>query len=129
MSRRVSVRGLAAHLRFWGKSGLQLVAPRLFSSSPLVEREPDREYKVLRDRHPVREKHNGQTGWGSAADADGIVRRDYANYDEYVLHQQQKLEEILRAKGGFSRRQIVDYRVTFYSRFRHLLPLLPADAT
>jgi SAM-dependent methyltransferase len=117
------------NLRFWAKTGLQYFAPRLFAASPLVEQPRDENYDVHRDRHPVREKHNGQGGWQATPDADGILRRDYANYDEYVLHQQQKLDEMLKVKGGFSRQTILEYRLTFYARFRHLKGLLPPDAT
>lgn len=116
------------HLRFWAKSALQYVAPRVFSASPLIEQKPVEGYDVHRDRHPVRQKHNGQGGWQAAPSEDGLLRRDYASHEEYVLHQQQKLDELLKLKGGFSRAQILNFRLTFYARFRHLPGLLPPDA-
>ncbi len=113
------------HLQFWANTARQYFFPR----SPVVEQAADPNYNVHRDRHPVREKHNAKTGWQTTPDAEGLLRRDYATYEEYVLHQQQKLDELLKVKGGFSRDNILSYRLTFYARFRHLPGLLPPEAT
>ncbi|MFM8457321.1 MAG: class I SAM-dependent methyltransferase, partial [Chthoniobacterales bacterium] len=43
-------------------------------------------------------------------------------------HQKLKLEELVKIKGGFSNFDIFDYRVKFYTRFKHLSALLPRSA-
>ena len=51
---------------------------------------------------------------------DGLVKRDYASYDEYITHQKLKLDEMVKMKGGFSNFDIFDYRLKFYVRFRQI---------
>ena len=57
-----------------------------------------------------------------------MKRRDYENYEEYVTHQKQKLDEMLKMKGGFSNRDVLNFRLKFYRRFKHLRKLLPRNA-
>ena len=57
-----------------------------------------------------------------------MIKRDYANYQEYLTHQKLKLDEMVKMKGGFSNFDIFDYRLKFYVRFRPLTKLLPLDA-
>lgn len=92
-----------------------------------LRRYADPGYVHERDRHPVREKHHDAEGL-LPADAEGFVRRDYGSYDEYVEHQRQKLDEILRLGHGFSNAAVAEARARFYRRFRHLVRLLPRDA-
>ncbi len=86
----------------------------------------DSNYEFERDKHPVRTKHRGNHGWQQSSAS--IVYRDYKDYEEYVTHQKQKLDEVLKIQGGFDNRVISDYRRKFYSRFRHLPGLIPNDA-
>jgi SAM-dependent methyltransferase len=87
----------------------------------------DASYNHERDKHPVRQKHYGKEGWKPVHDGD-FQYRDYSSYDEYVAHQSQKLNEILKLKGGFSNSVILDYRKKFYKRFCHLPSLLDKSA-
>lgn len=89
--------------------------------------ERDPQYVHERDRHPVRAKHFGGGGWKEEK-SGSLHYRDYASYDEYVTHQQQKFTEMLKLKGGFTGQEILDYRKRFYRRFRHLPGILPPDA-
>ena len=89
-------------------------------------RDPD--YDHATQKHPVREKHAGDRGWRADEEA-GVLRRDYASYEEYKTHQGLKFHEILKLHGGLSNRVVFQYRMTFYRRFRHLVPLLPSRAS
>ena len=110
------------------KTALHYFAPHLLPGAPLVERAPDPRYEWARDRHPVRKKFNQTSGWSERCDADGFIFRDYGSYDEYLTHQQQKLPELLRSRGGFTRGEILHFRLKFYRRFRKLCGLVPRDA-
>lgn len=80
-------------------------------------------YNHERDKHPVREKHHGKEGWKQEFEGD-FQYRDYSSYDEYVNHQSQKFDEMLKTQGGFANRDILEYRKRFFRRFRHLPPIL-----
>ncbi|MBF0132455.1 MAG: methyltransferase domain-containing protein [Magnetococcales bacterium] len=84
-------------------------------------------YVHERDRHPVREKHHGKGGWKSRSDS-GIVYRDYSDYQEYLNHQESKWDEVLKIKGGLSRKELINYRIKFYNRFKFLLGHLDTNA-
>jgi len=57
----------------------------------------DAGYTHDRDKHEVREKHHGEGGW-KVEKEDGVLKRDYASYEEYVIHQKQKLDEMIKRK-------------------------------
>ena len=87
----------------------------------------DPNYIHDRDKHTIRAKHHGADGWQSNGD-DGIIYRDYTDYEEYVVHQSVKLDEMLKIGGGFSNATIKEYRLKFYRRFRELKRILDKDA-
>lgn len=112
---------------FWVKTALHLLTPGGFGYMRVLRKGRDVAYDHERDKHEVRKKHHGEGGWKTEAEG-GILKRDYASYDEYVTHQKLKLEEMIKIKGGFTNFDIFDYRLKFYSRFRHLVGVLPRDA-
>jgi hypothetical protein len=113
---------------FWIKTLLHLVTPGGYGYIRRLRAGRDAAYNHERDKHTVRAKHHGAGGWKEQAGEDGVLKRDYASYDEYVTHQKLKLDEMVKMKGGFSNFDIFDYRLKFFSRFRHLCGLLPRDA-
>ncbi len=113
--------------KYYIKTALYGAFPGGFGYQRQLRATQNPDYDFARDKHPVRERHNGQTGWHDGS--GDVKRREYQNYNEYVTHQKQKFEEILQLNGGFSNRTIVTWRQRFYRRFRHLSDLLPADAT
>lgn len=115
------------HPEFWFKTAMHLLTPGGFGYIRKLRRMQDAAYNHERDKHEVRKKHHGEGGWKSEKDGD-VLKRDYATYEEYVTHQKQKLDEMLKMKGGFSNWDICEYRLKFYSRFKHLQGLLPKDA-
>jgi SAM-dependent methyltransferase len=115
------------HPKFWIKTFLHLVTPGGYGYIRQLQAGRDTAYVHERDKHEVRKKHHGLGGWQGDKE-DGILKRDYASYDEYLTHQKQKLDEMVKMKGGFSNFDIFDYRLKFYLRFRHLQKLLPPDA-
>jgi SAM-dependent methyltransferase len=112
---------------FWLKQPLYRWTPGGFGYYRKLRRCVDPGYVHERDKHPVRSKHFGAEGL-KPPDAEGFVRRDYDSYDEYVQHQRQKLDEILRTGRGFSNTAVAEARSRFYRRFRHLIRLVPRDA-
>lgn len=91
-----------------------------------LRRYADPNYVHERDKHPVRTKHFGSEGWSQEKHDDGVVYRQYADYEEYQTHQRQKILELLKVYGGFSLRTILRQRLDFWHRFRNLD--LPPDA-
>jgi len=87
----------------------------------------DLSYVHERDKHPVRFKHFGKEGWKSQKN-EGFLYRDYSDYNEYIAHQTQKYDEILKVEGGFSYSTILSYRIRFYNRFRYLRGYLDKTA-
>lgn len=112
---------------FWLRQPLYRWTPGGFGHYRRLRRHADPTYLFERDKHPVREKHHGAEGL-TRPDAEGFVHRDYASYEEYVEHQRQKLDEILRIGRGFSNEDVAEARSRFYRRFRHLIRLVPRDA-
>ena len=113
---------------FWAKSLVYRVTPGGYGYYRKLRRLEDPSYDHERDKHPVRRKHYETYGWREGVEG-GLRRRDYADYDEYVVHQRQKLDEVLKLGGFFSNRRVCTRRFRFYRRFRHLVPLLPPEAT
>ena len=112
---------------FWFKTALHLLTPGGYGYIRKLRSMQDANYQHERDKHEVRLKHHGEGGWKSEKEGD-LLKRDYASYEEYVTHQQQKLDEMLKMKGGFSNWDICEYRLKFYTRFKHLRELLSRDA-
>jgi SAM-dependent methyltransferase len=117
---------LPYHLKFWLKTALYRWTPGGYGYYRYLRHYYDPTYVHQRDKHPVRHKHHGNEGWGEQAQP--IAYRGYADYDEYVTHQKQKLEEILKLNGGFDNRTVAEYRRKFYHRFKRLSVLLPRMA-
>jgi hypothetical protein len=118
---------IRVHPKFWAKTFLHLVMPGGFGYIRTLRAGLDTSYVHERDKHEVRHKHHGGGGWKAQKDG-GLIKRDYATYDEYLTHQKLKLDEMVKMKGGFSNFDIFDYRLKFYRRFRSFTTLLPASA-
>ncbi len=116
------------NITFWMKTFLYNILPNRYGYWRSLQRYADPEYVHQRDKHPVRNKHHGQGGWKQKNDGT-LNYRDYADYDEYVIHQKQKFDEILKIKGGFSKNFIFRDRLKFYARFKNLQHLLPPTAS
>jgi SAM-dependent methyltransferase len=129
LSRRI-VRAYRITLRiapYWLRAPLFRWTPGGFGYYRRLRRYAEPGYEWQRDRHPVREKHHGAERLGEPS--RGFVTRDYGSYAEYVVHQRQKLDEILRSGAAFPNAAVAAYRRRFYRRFRHLIRYLPPDAT
>jgi SAM-dependent methyltransferase len=129
LSRRV-VRAYRTVVRiapYWLRAPLFRWMPGGFGYYRRLRRYEDPAYDWERDRHPVREKHRGSGRLGEPA--RGFVKREYSDYEEYVVHQRQKLDEMLLSGTAFPNAVVAAYRRRFYRRFRHLIHYLPADAT
>jgi SAM-dependent methyltransferase len=118
---------LSFHLLYQLKN-IVLYTPFSYGYYRKLKKYRDPSYDHERDKHPVRHKHYGKEGWKSTHDKD-FHYRDYSSYEEYVAHQSQKLNEMLKLKGGFSNRDILTFRKRFYGRFRYLPSILNKSAT
>jgi SAM-dependent methyltransferase len=114
--------------KFWAKTVLYRVTPGGFGYCRRLRARQDPRYDHGRDMHSVRRKHNASTGWDEA-DEHGLRTRRYESYDEYVVHQRQKLDEMLKLHGGLANSAVAAYRRKFFRRFRPLVGLLPRSAT
>jgi len=112
---------------FWLRSPLYRWTPGGYGYYRQLRRYGDPTYDWARDRHPVRLKHRGAQMLGEPS-TEGLVKRQYASYEEYAVHQRQKLEEILRSGTGFPNAVVAAHRRRFYQRFRNLIPRLAPDA-
>lgn len=106
------------HLMYQWKNMI-LRTPFLYGYYRTLAKYRDASYSFERDKHPVRAKHHGQEGWKPGFEGE-FQYRNYASYEEYVQHQSQKFDEILKTQGGFKSRDILEYRKRFYRRFCHL---------
>lgn len=122
---RRAARRTIAVTRFTIKTALYRWTPGGFGYYRMLHRLNDPDSFV---KHPVREKHHGQGGWQDQSNPDGIRYRDYASYEEYVVHQAQKFDGMIKRTGGFSNKVVADYRRKFYRRFKHLMGMLPRHA-
>lgn len=115
------------HLKFRFKTALYYYMPGGYGYMRHLRKFRDPNYVYCRDKHSVRDKHHLQSGWKEQNQND-FHYRDYKDYQEYISHQGQKFEEILKMRGGFTNRTIAAYRHRFYRRFCHLSVLLPRSA-
>jgi SAM-dependent methyltransferase len=119
--------GIMPHWRYLAKNLRLRFAPETDPQLRCLHAQRDPGYVYERDMHPVRAKHRSGSGW-KAETPDGLQYRDYSSYDEYLAHQEQKFSEMLKITGGFTAKDILEYRRRFYQRFRHLPSLLPSSA-
>lgn len=115
------------HLKFWFKTALYYFVPGGYGYVRHLRKFRDPGYVYSRDKHSVRDKHHVKSGW-KEQNQDDFQYRDYNDYQEYLNHQGQKFDEILKIRGGFTNRVIAGYRYRFYRRFRHLTVRLPRSA-
>lgn len=118
---------LQIHLGYQLKN-LILRTPFQYGYYKKLGRYIDPSYDHKHDKGLVREKHHGKGGWKPEFEGD-FRYREYSSYEEYVTHQSQKFDEILKMQGGFNNKIILWYRKTFYERFRHLPSFLEKSAT
>lgn len=123
-----SCRVVTAEIRFRMKTGLYRHTPGGYGYMRRLQSGSDPGYVHERDMHPVRKIHHGGAGWDESVDEDGLRRRAYSSYDEYVTHQRQKFDEVIKMQGGFSNETVAAWRWKYYRRFRGLLALLPPTA-
>jgi len=124
---RCLLKEINMNLRFWIKTALYLLTPGGYGNYRNLHRYYDSNYVHERDSHPVRRKHYASSGWQQQQQGE-VVYRDYENYAEYLTHQRQKFDEMLKIRGGFSNKEVTGYRLRFYRRFRWLPSFLPKDA-
>ena len=112
------------YLKFWLKTALYHYVPGGYGYVHHLRKFRDPNYIYSRDKHRVRDKHHRKGGWKDQKQGD-FHYRDYKDYEEYLNHQAQKFNEMLKIRGGFTNRMISDYRRKFYRRFRHLAAFVP----
>lgn len=71
------------------KTFLHLLTPGGFGYIRKLRAGRDKSYVHERDKHAVRHKHHGGGGWKIKKEG-GLIKRDYANYQEYLTHQKDR---------------------------------------
>lgn len=115
------------HLKYWIKNQLYLRTPGGWGHYRYLRSLKQEDYEHERDKHEVRRKHFGEEGW-SDEKREGLQYRSYETYDEYVAHQVQKFDEILKMGVGYTNGVVGSYRKRFFRRFRHLKHYVSQDA-
>lgn len=115
------------HLKYWIKTKLYQFTPGGWGYYRYLRSLKKEDYVHERDKHEIRHKHFGEEGW-KAEKAKGLTYRSYENYDEYVTHQIQKFDELLKMGIGLTNAVVGNYRKRFYRRFRHLPKILERDS-
>lgn len=115
------------HPKFWVKNYLYYYTPGGYGYYRDLQKCRDDNFDFEKDKHEVRKKHHGKGGWKEERE-DGLQVRDYSDYDEYVDHQSQKWDEMLKGSGGFSNDIVCAYRNKFYNRFKYLERYIKKDA-
>lgn len=114
------------HFRYYLKN-LILLTPWTYGYYLHLKQFKDGNYDYQRDKYSFWEKHHGENGWKNSK--EGAFRyRDYGSYEEYVTHQAQKFDVIIKLYGGIPNKDIRGYRIRFYQRFCHLGKFLPVSA-
>jgi hypothetical protein len=90
-----------AAIKYWLKTVLYATWPGGYGYLRRLHAERNPRYNIARDKHPIRQKHNAQSGWQTTTTP--LRQRAYGTYSEYTLHQQQKYFEILKVHGGRNR--------------------------
>lgn len=88
----------------------------------------------LRDKPCLEKAKRGKAAWvevrgvGWQTTTHGVKKRNYASRDDYQQHQAAKLDVIVGKGHGFRKIDILEYRIRFWRRFRHLRSFLDPDA-
>jgi SAM-dependent methyltransferase len=114
-------------LKYWFKTKLYQFTPGGWGYYRYLRSLKQSDYEHERDKHEVRRKHFGEEGW-SDQKQEGLQYRSYESYDEYVTHQIQKFDEIIKMGVGYTNDIVGLYRNRFYRRFKHLKHFVERDA-
>ncbi|MCG8526325.1 MAG: class I SAM-dependent methyltransferase [Opitutales bacterium] len=114
-------------LKYWLKTKLYQFTPGGWGYYRYLRSLKKEDYEHERDKHEVRRKHYGEEGWKDEK-SEGLTYRSYDSYEEYVTHQVQKFDEILKMGVGYTNDVVGLYRKRFFRRFRHLPGLVSKQA-
>ena len=110
-------------MKFWFITLLHLLLPKGYGFQSRLRDDPDPE-KLKQAKSIYLDA--GKLDWHT--DKHGIKKRNYDSHEGYRIHQQAKLDSILAKGHGWKKRDIFEYRVRFWTRFRHLRSFLKRDA-
>lgn len=116
-----------SHFKYWIKTKLYQFTPGGWGYYRYLRSLKKEDYEHERDKHEVRRKHFGEEGWNKEK-AEGLTYRNYDTYEEYITHQIQKFDEILKMGVGYTNNIVAQYRKRFFRRFRHLKKFVGFDA-
>ncbi|MBN1536365.1 MAG: hypothetical protein JW908_06500, partial [Anaerolineales bacterium] len=111
------------NLKFWLKNLLYYYTPGGYGYYRFLKSHRDSNIKSYRDLYPS--DFNGE--WKDCENGNYSSRR-YDSYQTYISHQASKFHALIKKKGGFSNRTVLDYRLIFYRRFCYLSKYLAKSA-
>ncbi len=110
-------------MKFWFNCIVHLLTPRGYGFQSQLKGRPDREkHKSAKSVYMKASK----LGWRT--NEHGIRAREYHGQVDYRKHQAAKMDVILGKGHGWRKMDILEYRLRFWSRFRHLRPIVRRDA-
>lgn len=114
-------RRFGVYPKFWLKCLLYRWTPGGWGYYRKLAKLKDLTYDHDKEKHPVRHKHTGSSGWKEETSGEeAFVYRDYEDYQEYVDHQKVKFDEMIKAGMGFDPKTVGEMRTRFFRRFRWL---------
>lgn len=110
-------------MKFWFNCLLHCVLPDGYGFQASLRNNPDKE-KALHGKTILIEAR----GFGWRTDERGIKKLNYTSQENYRKHQAAKLDTIIGKGHGWKKIDILEYRIRFWRRFRHLRSILSTDA-
>ena len=110
-------------MKFWFITLLHLLLPKGYGFQSRLRVNPD--VKKLKRASSIY-LEAGELDWHT--NKHGIKKRNYDSREDYRTHQAAKMDVLLGKGHGWKKLDILEYRVRFWSRFRHLRQFLKRDA-
>lgn len=107
------------NVKFWTNTFLETILPYFFGYHSTLKGKPNQD-KVFKAKKILIKANELKWKIGK----DGIKSRIYASKEDYKSHQSAKLDLIIGKGHGWKKSEILEYRLKFKSRFKHLKSFL-----
>ena len=114
---------LKINAKFWANTFLDLLLPKGYGFHSTLKGKPSAK-DVLKAKKTLNKANKLQ--W--KINKDGIKSRNYSSEEDYRSHQSAKLDLIIGKGHGWKKKQILEYRLKFKSRFKELQSILDVNS-